>query len=67
MPLQIQVLEYDPEKEALNMAQSYSHPQEVWQIALSPSDQPLLMTVHNEGTARQCRPFLNSFSYLFRH
>ncbi len=47
---QIQVLEYEPEKDTIRMAEVHSHPQEVWQIAPCPSDPRMLMTVHNEGT-----------------
>jgi hypothetical protein len=47
--MQIQVLEFDPEKDVLRMAEVHSHPQEVWQIAPCPSDPGILMTVHNEG------------------
>ena len=47
---QIQVLEYEPEKDTIRMAEVHLHPQEVWQIAPCPSDPRMLMTVHNEGT-----------------
>ncbi len=47
---QIQVLEFEPEKDTIRMAEVHSHPQEVWQISPCPSDPRMLMTVHNEGT-----------------
>ncbi|CAL8463698.1 g3232 [Coccomyxa elongata] len=45
---EIQVLEFEPEKDTIRMAEVHSHPQEVWQIAPCPSNPCLLMTVHNE-------------------
>ncbi|EIE27740.1 WD40 repeat-like protein [Coccomyxa subellipsoidea C-169] len=46
---EIQILEFDPEKDTIRMAEVHSHPQEVWQIAPCPSDPRTLMTIHNEG------------------
>jgi hypothetical protein len=49
--MQIQILEYDSEREAIRMTHTFDHPQEIWQIAPCPSLPAVMGTVHNEGAA----------------
>ena len=46
------VLDYDPDAETLKMAESHSHPAEIWQLASCPAGDPrALLSVYCEGAS----------------
>ena len=46
------MLDYDPDAETLKMAESHSHPAEIWQLASCPAGDPrTLLSVYSEGTS----------------
>ena len=47
-PSQIRVLEYDPDQEVLRSAAAFTHDNEVWDLAPSPSGSHVA-TVHSKG------------------
>lgn len=47
------MLEYDPDKEALQCVQVWAHPEEVWDLATHPSNCSTLATVHSKGVCAQ--------------
>ncbi len=49
--MQVRVLEYDPAQEQLVVRASWVHPEEVWDIACSPTDADKFATVHSKGAA----------------
>ena len=49
---QVVVLDYDPDAETLKMAESHSHPAEIWQLASCPAGDPrTLLSVYSEGAS----------------
>lgn len=47
--LQIQVLEYDAERDSIRCVVSYPHAAEVWGLAPSPTQPNILASVSNSG------------------
>ncbi len=48
--VQVVVLDYDPDGETLKMAETHSHPAEIWQLASCPAGDPrMLLSVYSEG------------------
>ena len=44
------VLDYDPDGETVKVAETHSHPAEIWQLASCPADnQRMLLSVYSEG------------------
>lgn len=47
--LQVQLLEFNPEIEAINVLASYLHGQEIWHLAPHPTQEQTLATISNQG------------------
>jgi hypothetical protein len=46
------LLDFDPEADTLKMAETHSHPPEIWQLASCPAgDARMLLSLYSEGAA----------------
>ncbi len=63
--VQVQVLEFDLERDELRPVAVYVHAHEIWSITPSPTDPCAFITVHNEG-AHKMKP-ARAFRAVFRH
>ncbi len=61
------MLDYDPDGETVKVAETHSHPAEIWQLASCPAgNQRMLLSVYSEGVGRMSgmtcsRPYLQDW------
>jgi hypothetical protein len=50
----VRVLEYDAASEAVHSVAAYAHAEELWDVAVCPSAEGRLLTVHSKGERVWC-------------